>query len=116
MPGTRIPCAAGLALAVLLAACGAAPRTLSATIDARLEAGEALVTCRQSSSGTCHALFITQTALVRVEAKQGETGSAEGLTPATRYCVDVRAPEPGKCRRRMLEEGAQIVRVSAVAQ
>ncbi len=100
---------------LLLAGCsGKEERVVHAVIEAKLDAGSAMVTCRESSSGTCHALFVTQVALVTAEVKQGETSGVEGIDTGTRYCVDVRAPEPAKCRLKPLADGEQIVRSATI--
>lgn len=95
---------------LLLAGCGGAERKADALIEADLARGEALIKCRESSSGVCHAVFVTDAQLVRAEVKKGEGGSASGLGAETRYCVDAVAPDPGKCRLSTLLNGEQIVR------
>lgn len=110
--------AVGIAGALLLAGCsaGTTTRNVDAVLDAELEAGEALLTCRKSSSGTCHVLFITEATRITAQARQGETAAASGLSPETRYCLDVVAPDPNGCRPRPLVAGEQIVRSSSVVK
>ena len=105
---------AGIIMATLLAGCGAGgPRKIDALIEARLDAGEAVIHCRESNSGICHALFVTEATTVKAEVKQGETGGASALGPETRYCIDARPPDPATCRLRPLVEGEQIVRATS---
>ncbi|MCW3836600.1 hypothetical protein ACFQ1E_09740 [Sphingomonas canadensis] len=100
-----------LALLLMLPACQpAGEKTVEAVLDARLEGGTVTLQCRRSSSGSCHALFYTDRELLGAVAKAGESASAEGIGPGTRYCVDAEQPDPAKCRPRPLEEGEQIVR------
>lgn len=100
-----------LALALLLGGCAEmGERKVDAMIEAKLEAGEALITCRESTSGVCHVVFVTEATRVTAQAKQGEVGSASGLSPTTRYCVDTVAPDPNGCRLKPLVEGQQIAR------
>lgn len=107
----------GIAVAAaLLAGCaGSEARKVDAVLEAKLEPGEVLITCRESSSGTCHALFVTEATQIEAQVKQGETGSASGLSPTTRYCIDVQAPDANACRPRDLANGQTIVRYSKVA-
>lgn len=108
---------AALALALLLGGCAElGERKVDAMIEAKLEAGEALITCRESSSGTCHVVFVTEATRITAQAKQGETGSASGLSPTTRYCVDAAAPNPDGCRLKPLREGQQIARYTKMAK
>ncbi len=103
-----------LATALLLAACGGktVSHSISAVIEADPEAGNALLTCRESSSSSCHVLFVTGKQLARVEAKVGATATAGGLTPDTQFCLQENAPQNG-CRLQPLVKGEQIVRSQA---
>jgi hypothetical protein len=105
---TRGAIVAGL---LLLTGCGGMQeRKVDAVLAADLARGEVLIRCRESSSDSCHALFVTEAHLVTAQAKVGESASASGLGPETRYCVDAVAPNPAKCRLRSLANGEQIVR------
>ena len=107
---------AALALALLLGGCAEmGERKVDAMIEARLEAGEALFTCRESSSGPCHAVFVTEATRITAQAKQGEASSATGLSPTTRYCVDASPPDPNGCRLKPLVEGQQIARYTKMS-
>ena len=100
----------------ILAGCGETEttRNIDAMIDADFTTGEALITCRASSTGTCHGVFLTEGVRDTAAVKQGETSSLSGLGPRTHYCLDVRAPDPEACRPRPLADGQQIVRSTTV--
>lgn len=108
-----IRAAALAALPLLLAGCGERTRLVDAVITADLEAGEATVACRDSSSGACHLLFVTEVTTIPAEAKKGETASVEGLSSFTRYCIGDSAPRPADCKPQQLRNGEQIVRSSS---
>lgn len=103
-----------LALFLPLAACGDGPRNLDAELDADFATGKVRVTCRYSSSGRCFALFLTVGGQVKGEAFAGSNATVEGVGDGSRYCVDVRQPDPMKCRPKPLAAGKQIVHVEQV--
>lgn len=101
---------------VALASCGetGTTRSIDAMMDADFTTGELLITCRASSTGTCHGVFLTEGMRDTAEVPQGETAGINGLGSGTLYCLDVRAPDPESCRRRPLVDGEQIVRSTRV--
>ena len=100
---------------LLLTACGGkTERSMHAELDADFAKGEVLLACKESSSGTCHALFLVDTERKTVEAAAGASVSAAGIGEGAYYCVDVAPPDTAKCRPRALNSGKQIVRSSTV--
>lgn len=103
-----------LALLLPLAACGETQRNLDAELDADFATGKVRVTCRYSSSGRCFALFMTIDGQVKGEAFAGSNVKVEGIGDGSRYCVDVRQPDPARCHPKPLGPGKQIVHVEQV--
>jgi hypothetical protein len=99
---------------LLLAACGKTERRVGAELDANFAKGEVLLTCKVSTSGTCHALFLVDTQRVTLQAAAGSAASASGVGEGALYCVGVGAPDPAKCRPRPLVQGKQIVHSATV--
>lgn len=98
------------AIALLIAGCGSSgKRSLHATIEADRAGGTVTMMCTASSSGTCHALFVTGSDMGRVSAAVGTSAGTTGITDETRYCLDVSEPDNG-CTLKPLAEGKQIVR------
>lgn len=99
---------------LLLVGCGTTERRVDAELEADFAKGAVLLSCKVSSSGTCHALFLVDGQQVTVKAAQGASVGVDGVGEDTAYCVDVRAPEPPKCRPRPLVPGKQIVHSATV--
>lgn len=109
-------CLIPAALLLPLAGCDDGARNIDAELDADFTSGTVLLSCKQSSSGTCHAAIYTDTGLVSIEAAAGSTATGEGLTDEARYCVDVVTPQFTQCHPRPLAPGKQIVRKVKMAK
>ena len=97
-------------LALLIAGCGEkVDKTLSVMLETDFQKGTVIMTCRESSSGTCHALFVFKDDVVRIEAAKGSVATATGIVDFSRYCLDVAPPRDG-CELKPLTEGQQIIR------
>lgn len=97
-------------LALLVAGCGEkVDKNISAMLETDFQKGTVTMTCRESSSGTCHALFVFKDDVIRLDAAQGSAATATGIVDFSRYCLDVSAPADG-CELKPLVEGQQIVR------
>lgn len=97
-------------LALLVAGCGEkVDQSISVMLDTDFQKGTVTMTCRESSSGTCHALFLFKDDEVRIEAAKGSAATATGIVDFSRYCVGVSAPANG-CDLKPLTEGQQIIR------
>ena len=103
-----------LAVPLLLAGCGKTEREVHAELDADFAKGQVLLSCKSSSSGACHAMFLVDGELVTAQAATGATTGVNGISEGATYCVDVRAPDPTKCKPKPLVPGKQIVRSSTV--
>ncbi len=103
--------AIGMAALLALAGCGgrSETRSLSLVLDSDLAAGKATLTCRQSSSGTCHVLFVTGDKTLRLSAAAGSKAEINGVSADTQLCTGDSAPANG-CRLTPLRDGEQIVR------
>ena len=101
---------------MLLAGCGTTrtERNVDALLEANLAKGDVLFTCRASSSGTCHAVFLVDGNAVTAEAPAGSAVSASVAGVNVEYCVDVTAPDPSACHPKTLVDGQQIVRSSTI--
>ena len=99
-----------VAAALLAAGCGEkVDSNIAVLLDTDLQKGTVTMTCRESSSGTCHALFAFRDDVIRLEAAQGSTATATNITEFSRYCVGPTAPGDG-CELKKLTEGEQIIR------
>jgi hypothetical protein len=100
-----------LTLATALAACGNVRRAaIEAEMSGDAAHGTATMTCRASTSGTCHALFLTGEATKTGEAPVGASATVTGLAPATRFCVGASEPDPPRCHPMDLTDVRQTVR------
>ena len=96
--------------ALLATGCGAkTDSSISAMLETDFQKGTVTMTCRESSSGTCHALFAFKGDVKRLEVAKGSAATATDIVDFTRYCIDVAAPQDG-CKLAPLAEGRQIVR------
>jgi hypothetical protein len=84
-------------------------RSLHAMIEADQASGIVTMSCTESSSGTCYALFVTGDTVERLAVKVGNSAGDTGITAETRYCIDTIEPAEG-CTLKPLAEGQQIVR------
>ncbi len=102
-----------LGLALVLAGCSGGTTTehksVRAVLDADFTRGDATLTCTESTSGACHALFVTGDKADRVSAAVGANVAAHGLGDGTRYCIGTEAPQNG-CSLRPLRDGQEIYR------
>lgn len=97
-------------LALLVAGCGEkVDSEVAAILEADLQKGTVTMTCRSSSSGTCHALFVLKDDVIRIDAAAGSVATATGINDLFRYCLGSEAPGDG-CNLRPVAEGQQIVR------
>lgn len=102
--------AAAFVGALLVAGCGPPEkRSLHATLDTDQVSGTVTMMCKSSSSGTCHALFVTGSDIDRISAAVGTSSGTTGIMGDTRYCLGVDEPVNG-CALKPLAEGEQIVR------
>ncbi|WP_342250687.1 hypothetical protein [Sphingomonas sp. OTU376] len=102
----------------LLAGCSGATTTekqsVSLVLDADFTTGTLLLTCRDSSSGSCHVLVAGSGEPVRLSAEKGKTAeSATGAAEGTRFCAGGAEPQNG-CSLTPLRDGEQIYRSSRV--
>jgi hypothetical protein len=104
-----------LVAVVLLAGCSAKTekQSVSLVLDADFTSGKLVLTCRDSSSGTCHVLVAGNGQPVRISAPKGGTGEATGAAEGAQYCVGSSAPESG-CQLHPLKQGEQIFRASEI--
>jgi hypothetical protein len=99
-----------IGMALRAAGCGEkVDKNISAMLETDFQKGTVIMTCRESSSGTCYALFTFKDDVVRIEAAKGTATTATGITDFSRYCLDVAPPKDG-CELKPLTEGQQIVR------
>ena len=99
-----------LGLALLAAGCAAkGDQSLSVMLETDLQKGTVTMTCRESSSGTCYALFAFKDDVKRLEVAKGSTASVTEIVDFTRYCVGTTAPGDG-CELKPLADGQQIIR------
>ncbi|MCW3846192.1 hypothetical protein OF829_03005 [Sphingomonas sp. LB-2] len=97
-------------LALLVAGCGEkVDSDISAMLETDFQKGTVTMTCRESSTGSCHALFVFKDDVKRLEVAKGSAATATDIVDFTRYCLDVSAPQNG-CKLAPLVEGQQIVR------
>lgn len=100
----------GLLASCLVAGCTEkVDRNLSVMFETDFQKGTVTMTCRESSSGTCYALFVFKDDVKRLEVAQGSAATATDIVDFTRYCVGVTAPANG-CDLKPLSEGQQIIR------
>lgn len=103
---------------LLVAGCSTATTTekqsVSLVLDADFTTGTLLLTCRDSSTGSCHALVAGSGEPVRLSAEKGKTAeSATGAAEGARFCAGAAEPQNG-CSLTPLRDGEQIYRASRV--
>ena len=84
-------------------------RNISVMFETDFQKGTVTLTCRDSSSGTCYALFVFKDDVKRLEVPKGSAATATEIVDFTRYCVGDTAPADG-CDLKPLTEGQQIIR------
>jgi hypothetical protein len=103
--------AALAALALTLAACGKSERSaVSLEVNGDIANQAATITCKESTSGTCHVLFQSGTTTKRASAAVGATTTVSGLPAGTGFCGGYAPPEPAGCKPIVLVDGRQVVR------
>lgn len=104
--------------AVLLAGCSTKTekQNVSLILEADFASGKLMLTCRESSSGSCHVLVAGGNGgAVRLTAAKGATAeNATGAAEGARFCAGASAPQNG-CRLTVLRDGEQIFRASEVS-
>ena len=105
-----------LAGLVLLAGCSAKTEkhNVSLVLDADFASGKLMLTCRDSSSGSCHVLVAGSGEPVRLTAAKGAMAeSAKGAAEGAQFCAGESEPQ-NKCRLIVLRNGENIFRASEV--
>ena len=100
-----------LALAVPLAACGAAKSDVIAySVDVDADKGVAVFTCKQSSSGKCIFKFDDPGAQPQsLTVAKGEAGNVTSVGVASTYCATTGAAG-AVCKPQALQAGTQTIR------
>jgi len=94
----------------LLAGCGPTQRdAIAVEVTGDPAAGTATLVCRASTSGACHAVFVTGGVTQAVSATPGNSVRVAKLSTATSYCVGSAAPDAATCKPVPLLSGRQIV-------
>lgn len=105
-----------LAALALLAGCSTQTEkhNVSLMLEADFASGKLMLTCRDSSSGSCHVLVAGSGEPVRLTAAKGQTAQAEtGAADGARFCAGESEPQNG-CRLTVLRDGENIFRSSEV--
>jgi hypothetical protein len=98
-------------LALTLAACGKSERSaLSLEVNGDFANRAATITCKESTSGTCHVLFQSGTMTKSASAAVGRTTTVSGLPAGTGFCGGYAPPELASCKPILLVDGRQVVR------
>jgi hypothetical protein len=98
-------------LATTLAACGHGQRSaVSLEVNGDIANESAAITCKESTSGTCHVLFQTGTTTKRASAAAGASTTVAGLPAGTSFCGGYTPPELASCKPVVLLSGHQVVR------
>jgi len=109
----------GMALAALVVLAGCSAKTekqnVSLVLDADFASGKLMLTCRDSSSGSCHVLVAGGSGgAIRLSAAKGTTAeNATGAADGARFCAGGSEPQNG-CRLIVLRDGENIFRASEV--
>lgn len=100
-----------LAVAATLTACGKSERSaVSLEVNADPASETATITCKESTTGTCHVLFQTGTTTKRASAAAGARTTVAGLPAGTSFCGGYTPPELASCKPIVLVAGHQVVR------
>lgn len=107
----------GLLVALaLLAGCSAKTEkhNVSLVLEADFASGKLMLTCRDSSSGSCYVLVAGSGEPVRLTAAKGAMAeSPKGAAEGAQFCAGESEPQ-NKCRLTVLRDGEQIFRSSEV--
>jgi hypothetical protein len=99
------------ALALTLAACGTSKRSaVSLEVNGDSASQAATITCKESTTGTCHVLFQSGTTTKRASAAAGTSATVSGLPAGTGFCGGYTPPELASCKPILLIDGHQVVR------
>jgi hypothetical protein len=105
------------ALAFTLAACGHGERSaVSLEVNGDAANDAATITCKESTTGTCHVLFQSATTTRRGSAAVGTSTTVSGLPAGTSFCGGYTPPELASCKPIVLREGHQVVRHERTAR
>lgn len=105
------PIVALTALALTLAACGKSERSaVSLEVNGDIANESATITCKESTTGTCHILFKTGETTKRASAAAGASMTVAGLPAGTSFCGGYTPPELASCKPIVLLSGHQVVR------
>jgi hypothetical protein len=105
------PILAVAALALTLAACGKSERSaVSLEVNGDPAGGSATITCKESTTGTCHVLFKTVATTKRASAAAGTSTTVAGLPIGTSFCGGYTPPELDSCKPIVLLSGHQVIR------
>jgi hypothetical protein len=105
-----------LAALVLLAGCSGKTEkhNVSLVLEADFASGRLMLTCRESSSGSCHVLVAGKGEPVRLSAAKGAMAeSPSGAADGARFCAGESEPQ-NACRLTVLRDGENIFRASVV--
>ena len=98
-------------IALTLAACGKSERSaVSLEVNADPASETATITCKESTTGTCHVLFQSGTTTKRASAASGASTTVAGLPAGTSFCGGYTPPELASCKPIVLLNGQQVVR------
>ena len=105
------PIPAVAALTLTLAACGKSERSaVSLEVNGDIANESATITCKESTSGTCHVLFQSGTTTKRASAAVGTSTTVAGLPAGTSFCGGYTPPELSACKPIVLLKGHQVIR------
>lgn len=105
------PILAVTTLALTLAACGKSERSaVSIEVNGDFANRAATITCKESTTGTCHVLFQSGTTTKRASAAAGTSTTVSGLPAGTGFCGGYTPPELASCKPVLLVDGHQVVR------
>jgi len=98
-------------IALTLAACGKSERSaVSLEVNGDFANHAAIITCKESTTGTCHVLFQSGTTTKRASAAAGTSTTVGGLPAGTSFCGGYTPPELASCKPILLVDGHQVVR------
>jgi hypothetical protein len=105
------------ALVLTLGACGHGERSaVSLEVNGNVADNSATITCKESTTGTCHVLFKTGAMTRRASAAIGTTTTVSGLSAGTSFCGGYTPPELESCKPIVLLDGKQVIHHEHVAR
>ncbi len=105
------PILAVAAFALTLTACGHGERSaVSLEVNGDIANESATITCKESTTGTCHVLFKTGATTKRASAAAGASTTVAGLPAGTSFCGGYTPPELASCKPIVLLSGHQVIR------